>query len=100
PGGKWTCYDAGLRTALVMRWPGRIEAGSTRDAMVQYVDVVPTLLEAAGTDPATVDVGIGGAPAEAGNPRGFDGRSFLPVLLGKSQTHRDYVYGIQTTRGI
>ncbi|NQU25330.1 MAG: DUF4976 domain-containing protein [Candidatus Nealsonbacteria bacterium] len=32
--------------------------------------------------------------------RGFDGRSFLPVLLGKTDTHQDVVYGAHTTRGI
>jgi len=97
PFGKWTCYDAGLRTALVVRWPGRIEPGSVTGAMVQYVDVVPTLLAAAGADPVSFDVGIDGAPDDG---RGFDGRSFLPVLLGKADAHRDYVYGNHTTRGI
>jgi len=84
PHGKWTCYDVGLRTALVVRWPRRVKAGSVARAMVQYVDVVPTLVEAAG----------GKVPA------GLDGRSFLPVLLGKTDKHNKYVYGVHTTRGI
>jgi arylsulfatase A-like enzyme len=84
PFGKWTCYDLGLRTAFVVRWPRRVKAGSTADAMVQYVDVLPTLIEAAG----------GTAP------EGLDGRSFLPVLDGKTDTHNDAVFGVHTTRGI
>ena len=48
PGGKWTCYDMGLHVAMVVRWPRQVRAGSLSDAMVQYVDVVPTLLAAAG----------------------------------------------------
>ena len=84
PHGKWTCYDVGLRTALVVRWPRRVKAGSVARAMVQYVDVVPTLVHAAG-----------GKPID-----GLDGRSFLPVLLGKTDKHSDYVYGAHTTRGI
>ena len=84
PHGKWTCYDVGLRTALVVRWPRRVKAGSVAHAMVQYVDVVPTLVAAAG-----------GKPIE-----GLDGRSFLPVLEGKTDTHNEYVYGAHTTRGI
>jgi uncharacterized sulfatase len=96
PHGKWTCYDVGLRTALVVRWPGKVKPGSITDAMVQYVDVVPTLIEAAGGDPATVDTGC---PDARGN-RGFDGRSFLGVLLGSGQAHRDVVFGAHTTRGI
>jgi len=97
PHGKWTCYDNGLRTALVVRWPGHIEPGSVTSAMVQYVDILPTLLEAAGADPTSLDTGLPGAP-DGGN--GFDGRSFLPVLTGGSNAHREYVYGAHTTRGI
>jgi uncharacterized sulfatase len=96
PHGKWTCYDVGLRTALVARWPGRVRAGSVSDAMVQYVDVVPTLIEAAGGDPAAVDTGR----PDARGDRGFDGRSFLGVLLGKTDAHHDVVFGAHTTRGI
>ena len=31
---------------------------------------------------------------------GLDGKSFLPALLGKTEHHKDYVYGVHTTRGI
>lgn len=77
PRSKWTCYDLGLRTAMLARWPGVIKPGSERRAMVQYVDVLPTLNELAG-----------GAPVA-----GVNGKSFLPVLLGKEDKFRDVVYG-------
>lgn len=64
--------------------------------MTQYVDVVPTLIEATGGDPKSIDTG---RPDTHGN-KGFDGRSFLRVLLGEADKHHDYVYGVQTTRGI
>src|SRR5688572_14159649 len=38
-GGKWSLYDNGIRAASFARWPGRIKAGSTSDALIQYVDV-------------------------------------------------------------
>ena len=95
-GGKWTCYDTGLKTAFIVRWPDRVRPGSRSDALTQYVDVVPTLIEAAGGDPRLVDVGR----PDAHGDEGFDGRSFLDVLTGRTNTHRDYVYGAQTTRGI
>jgi len=97
PHGKWTCYDTGLRTALVVRWPGHVAAGSVSPAMVQYVDILPTLIEAAGGDSRKIDTGLPGAP-DGG--QGFDGRSFLPVLLGDQTDHRDFVFGVHTTRGI
>ena len=84
PFAKWTCYDSGLQNALVAKWPGRIKAGSVSDAMIEYVDVVPTFVEAAGGK---------SAPA-------LEGKSYLGVLLGKTNKHKEYVYGLQTTRGI
>lgn len=78
PGCKWTNWDTGLHTALVVRWPGRVPAGERTDALVQYADVLPTLIDAAG-----------GKPEQR-----LDGRSFLPVLLGQRTEHRQYVYGM------
>ncbi len=84
PFAKWTNYDPGLQTALIARWPGKIAPGSKTDAMVEYVDVVPTLIDAVGAEPVS----------------GLDGLSFLPVLLGEADEHKTHVYGIMTTRGI
>jgi uncharacterized sulfatase len=84
PGSKWTCYDRGLQEAFVVRWPGRVQPGSVANAMIQGVDALPTLIEAAGGD----------APA------GLDGHSYLDVLEGKSDIHNTEVYGVHTTRGI
>ena len=79
PGCKWTNWDTGIHTALIARWPGRIAAGQRTDALVQYADVLPTIIEAAGGDPAKHD---------------YDGASFLPVLLGQTADHRRYAYGV------
>jgi N-sulfoglucosamine sulfohydrolase len=48
PFAKWTLYDSGLQTALIARWPGKIDSGATADAMVEYVDLVSTFVEVAG----------------------------------------------------
>jgi N-sulfoglucosamine sulfohydrolase len=94
--GKWTCYDAGLKAAAIVRWPGRVKAGSRNRALTQYVDLLPTLLEAAGADPRRA---VTGRPDAHGRD-GFDGSSVLNVLLGKTDKHGEYVYGVHTTRGI
>jgi uncharacterized sulfatase len=95
-GGKWSVYDNGIRIAAFARWPGRIAPGSTSDALMQYVDVPPTLLAAAGADPSRMDTGC----PDANGGRGFDGRSFLNVLLGRSHQLRQYVFAQHTTVGI
>ena len=64
--------------------------------MAQYVDVVPTLIELAGGDPASFKTGRKDARGQAG----FDGQSFKKVLLGQSGQLRSYVFGVHTTRGI
>lgn len=79
PGCKWTNWDTGLHTALIARWPGKIAPGRRTNALVQYTDVLPTILNAAGGDVSR---------------HAYDGTSFLPVLLGKKSTHRKFVYGM------
>lgn len=48
PFAKSSVYDNSLRTPLVMRWPGRIAPGSTEAGIVAAVDLMPTILDAAG----------------------------------------------------
>ena len=76
PFGKWDGYDAGIRTPMIVAWPGRVKPGTVAEAMVSWVDILPTCLEAAGGEP----------------PKGISGRSFLDVLLGKRDVHRDEVF--------
>ncbi len=84
PFAKWTCYDVGLASGCITRWPGKVKAGSVSDALIEYVDVTPTFLEAAGVT----------------RPDILDGRSFVPVLTGAATAHKTHVFGLQTTRGI
>ena len=79
PGCKWTNWDTGVHTALVARWPGVLDAGKRSDALVQYADILPTLIDLTGSAIPRKD---------------FDGKSFLPILTGKKKTHRRYVYGV------
>ncbi|MCA9263585.1 MAG: sulfatase-like hydrolase/transferase [Planctomycetales bacterium] len=83
PFGKWTLYDEGIRTPLIVSWPGHVAAGVRTDAMVSWVDLLPTLLEAAGGDV----------------PDGLDGRSFLPVLRGQATSHRDQIFTVHSGDG-
>lgn len=48
PFAKSSVYDNGLRTPLVIRWPGRIAPGSVATDLVSAVDLMPTILDAVG----------------------------------------------------
>ena len=76
PFGKWSLYDEGIRVPLIISWPGHIETGTRSGAMVSWLDLLPTLLHAAG--------GI--------LPDNLDGRSFVRVLRDSSLSHRDLIF--------
>lgn len=76
PFGKWSLYEAGIRTPFIATWPGKIKAGSTNDAMVSWIDVIPTLIDLAGGS-SSPDI---------------DGRSFAKVLTGHTGQHRDVIF--------
>jgi uncharacterized sulfatase len=84
PFAKWTCYDVGLGSGMIVRWPGVVPAGSSSAALIEYVDMVPTFFDAAGL------------PV----PDGLDGRSFANLLRGQTDHHKEVVFGLQTTNGI
>ncbi len=84
PFAKWTCYDHGLQSAMLVRWPGHVEAGSRSNALVEYTDITPTLVEVAGGSPNSE----------------LDGASFLKVLTGKAKQHKQFSFAEMTTRGI
>jgi uncharacterized sulfatase len=57
PRSKQSPYDGGLRTPILLRWPGTIEPG-IREPAVSSVDIAPTILHAAGIDVPAVMPGI------------------------------------------
>ncbi|MDQ3929051.1 MAG: sulfatase-like hydrolase/transferase [Chloroflexota bacterium] len=71
-------YEPAVRVPLIVSWPGTIAAGRRSDALVELVDLAPTLLEASGL------------PVYAG----MQGRSLWPLLTGESELdrHREDVY--------
>ncbi|MEM7601833.1 MAG: sulfatase [Verrucomicrobiota bacterium] len=78
PGCKWTNWNTGIHTAFIAAWPGQIEAATRTDALIQYADVAPTLVDLAG--------------GEAEDQ--VDGTSFAAVLKGGRDQHREFAYGI------
>ena len=93
PFGKWTCYNMGLKSAFIARWPKVIKPSTRTGILAQYIDVLPTLYEAAGGNPKSLK-------GNKENTMSIDGSSFFATLKGKDAEIRNYVYGVQTTRGI
>ncbi len=68
-GRKGSTLEGGIRSPLLVRWPGRLPAGGEPvDRIAAHIDIAPTLLDAAGVEP----------------PAGLhlDGRSLLGLLTG------------------
>ena len=49
---KSTFYESSIRVPLILRWPGKILAGGVSQALVEIIDVMQTILEAAGAGPS------------------------------------------------
>ena len=73
--GKARIYEGGQRVPLMVRWPGKIEAGTTSDAVVGAIDLYPTVLDALGVDLPAKHV--------------VDGLSFMPVLTQTGNIERE-----------
>ncbi len=70
---KSTFHESSMRVPLIMSWPGRFSEGATSNALVEIIDVYPTLLEALGLEP----------------PGRCLGRSLIPVLTDPARDFRD-----------
>ncbi len=67
--GKGTCWEGGTRVPCIMRWPGRIPAGTTSGDMLMTIDVLPTIAKLIGAE----------LPKHA-----LDGRDVWPLLAGEA----------------
>lgn len=76
-GLKGSVHEGGIRVPLIVRWPGRIKAGSVSGHISAHYDAMATLADVAGTKSA----------------KDSDGISYLPTLLGKKQQRKhDYMF--------
>lgn len=75
-GLKGSLYEGGIRVPMIARWPGKIQPSTTSDHVSAFWDVLPTIAELTGTEP----------------PKGHDGISFAPTLLGRPERQRQHQY--------
>jgi len=84
PRGKWNLYETGVQIPLIVSWPGQVANGVRTDAMVSWVDLVPTLIDLAGGE----------------IPFDIDGKPFTGVLRGETRVHRDRIFTTHTGDGV
>jgi len=75
PRCKTTLYDSGIRTPFIVRWAGRVKAGTASASLVSTVDIAPTFLALAGAKPLP----------------GAEGKDFTPLLRDPTASVREHI---------
>lgn len=75
---KGYLYEGGIRIPWIVRWPGKVEAGTTCDTPIITTDVFPTILEATQVPLAEEEI--------------CDGQSILPLLTGTGEWKQKPLY--------
>ena len=76
-GVKGYLYEGGIRVPWIVRWPGKVEPGTTCTTPILSTDLYPTMLQAAGLAPETGKV--------------LDGESIVPLLRQTGGLQRDAI---------
>lgn len=85
-GEKNTNWEGGWRVPAMVRWPGRIEAGSVSNDIMHHMDWLPTFLAAAGEPDIKAKLKKGGVQAIGRSYKvHLDGYNMLPLLTGKTK---------------
>lgn len=58
PRAKTRLHDSGMQTALVAHWPGGMQVSGTFEGLASVIDLAPTILKAAGVQPAATMQGV------------------------------------------
>lgn len=86
-GRKRSMNEGGIRVPMVVRWPGKIKAGTVSDLPWYFPDVMPTLGELAGVSGEV--------------PKDIDGISIVPTLLGAGkQKKHEYLFWHSGARAV
>jgi uncharacterized sulfatase len=93
PRSKRSPYEGGIRTPIILRWPGRIEPRRDEQTLVSSLDLAPTILAACGLQPTQEMRGVNLLDVAAGKDPSRD------TLAGEIYEH-DVADLAQPTRGL
>ncbi len=84
-GGKSAYHEGGIRVAALMRWPGKLKAGTKNDEPLHVIDIYPTFVKLAG--------------GSLKQKLPLDGKDIWPTLTeGKPSPHDEIVYSLHCIR--
>jgi arylsulfatase A-like enzyme len=75
-GFKRDLYEGGIKTPLIVKWPGKVKPGSESSFIGYFPDIMPSLLEI----------------TKAKRANYSDGLSIIPTLLGKTKKQKQHAY--------
>ena len=78
-GGKGMLYEGGIRVPMIVRWPGKTQAGGVCDVTSDIADIYPTIMEIAGVDYSDFKADTT-----------TDGQSLKPLFSDLENKNRDY----------
>ena len=81
---KYTLFEPGVHIPMIIRWPGHVKPNSASDALVDFTDVMPTLLE------------LAGGPVH----EEMDGKSLVPLMNGEDVELHDDLFLSFTCLGV
>lgn len=84
-GEKNTNWEGAYRVPAMVRWPGKIEAGSVSNEIMHHMDWLPTFVAAAGDTDIKQKLLDGYAAGDRSYKNHLDGYNFLPYLTGETE---------------
>ncbi len=84
-GEKNTNWEGAYRVPAMVRWPGKIKAGSVSNDIMHHMDWMPTFVAAAGDDNIKEKLLKGYSAGDKKFKVHLDGYNFLPYLTGKEE---------------
>lgn len=87
-GKKRSTYEGGIRIPFIVRWPGKVAAGTVNEHQLAFYDLMPTFCDIAGIE--NYETRYANPAAENDS---FDGLSFYPTLTGEGeQQAHEFLY--------
>lgn len=89
---KGTIYEGGFRVPCIIRWPGKIKAGTIENGIFSGLDWFPTLVAAAGDSDITKKLLQGVKLGDRTYKNHLDGYNQMDLLTGKGPSARHEIF--------